>query len=384
MIKRIIFLGGEDVSARIAISKNLVNLGYEVEIVGSEDGEIFAENNIKYRKLELNRELNFVDDFTTLRILRGILYSVKNETIVHAFDTKLTIFLPLASVGLKKIKVIRTINGMGRIFTGCTVKNRILILIYKIVQKVIKNRVDFTIFQNTDNYNYFLDNGLVNPDTSVVIKSSGIDLDKYSSPISELTRRDLGIKYLKHHGQPTFILVSRLIKQKGVQNFLEAAKIAYDNGNKFNFLLIGQLDSNKDSLSIEFIKKYRKYVKYLGKRKDIRELLSLSDVFVLPTFYSEGVPRVLLEASAMSLALITTNMPGCNDVLIDQINGLIVAPNDTKDLYGKMVSITKDPEGLVRMKQKSLEHVTNFSLTKVTFECNKVYSIIGRKGHENL
>ena len=375
----IIFLGGEDVSARIDISKKLIELGNNVKIIGSQKSDIFNQNNIAYTSFNLNRELNVFDDIKSIISLRRILVNIKDDFIVHAFDTKLTIFLPIAAFGLDNIKVVRTINGMGRLFTKKSIDNNFLVIIYKIIQKLIKNKVDFTIFQNTDNYNYFIKNKLVNKDKSIVIKSSGINLDQYSSDVNKVDEFNLKNKYLNNLKLPTFILVSRLIKQKGVLNYLEAAKLCHLNGFNFNFLLIGQLDSNKDAIKLESINKYKEYVNYLGKQTNIKELLSISDVFVLPTYYSEGVPRVLLEASAMSLALLTTNMPGCNDVLLNGRNGLEINIDDSLDLSEKMIQITQDNQVLKKMKIKSTNHVRNFSLEKVTNECLKVYKKIYNK-----
>jgi len=375
----IIFLGGEDVSARIDISKKLIELGNNVKIIGSQKSDIFNQNNIAYTSFNLNRELNVFDDIKSIISLRRILVNIKDDFIVHAFDTKLTIFLPIAAFGLDNIKVVRTINGMGRLFTKKSIDNNFLVIIYKIIQKLIKNKVDFTIFQNTDNYNYFIKNKLVNKDKSIVIKSSGINLDQYSSDVNKVDEFNLKNKYLNNLKSPTFILVSRLIKQKGVLNYLEAAKLCHLNGFNFNFLLIGQLDSNKDAIKLESINKYKEYVNYLGKQTNIKELLSISDVFVLPTYYSEGVPRVLLEASAMSLALLTTNIPGCNDVLLNGRNGLEINIDDSLDLSEKMIQITQDNQVLKKMKIKSTNHVRNFSLEKVTNECLKVYKKIYNK-----
>jgi len=191
----IIFLGGEDVSARIDISKKLIELGNNVKIIGSQKSDIFNQNNIAYTSFNLNRELNVFDDIKSIISLRRILVNIKDDFIVHAFDTKLTIFLPIAAFGLDNIKVVRTINGMGRLFTKKSIDNNFLVIIYKIIQKLIKNKVDFTIFQNTDNYNYFIKNKLVNKDKSIVIKSSGINLDQYSSDVNKVDEFNLKNKY---------------------------------------------------------------------------------------------------------------------------------------------------------------------------------------------
>ena len=372
---RIVFLGGEDVSARIDLSKELIKKSYDIEILGSEAPERFVDSGIRYQQFYLNREFDVIGDIKSLRQIRKILKNYSQETIVHAFDTKLTMFLPFAALGLDNIKVVRTINGMGRLFTKASVNNNCLVRIYTIIQKLVKNRVDFTIFQNTDNYNYFVRNKLVNEEKSAVIKSSGINLEHYTRDV-ELSDSNLKKKYLKNLKYPTFILVSRLIAQKGVLNYLEAAKLCHMKGYNFNFLLVGQVEANIDAVKLESINKYKEYVNYLGKQTNIRKLLSISDVFVLPTYYSEGVPRVLLEASAMSLALLTTNMPGCNDVLLNGRNGLEVSIDDSLDLSEKMIQITQDRESLEKMKIRSANHVINFSLEKVTDECLKVYNKI--------
>ena len=372
-MKKIVFLGGEDVSARIDISKRLMNLGCEIEIIGSEEEILFFENNIKYTRFKLNREFNVLDDIKSILSIRKILKKYKKNVIVHAFDTKLTIFLPIAAFGLKNVKVVRTINGMGRLFTKSSAKNKVLVTAYKLIQKIVKRNVDFTIFQNTDNYKYFLSNKLVNKNNSIVIKSSGINLEEFSSKVEDNVRNNLISQYIKYKEKPTFILVSRLIKQKRILNYLEAAKRTFENGYQYNFLLIGQIDTNKDAVPLEEINSYKEYVNYLGRKTNIKELLSISDVFVLPTYYSEGVPRVLLEASAMSLALLTTNMPGCNDVLIDDYNGKMIEINNTEDLYNKMIYLVKDNQKLNELKNNALINVTNFSLKKVTSECLAVY-----------
>tara|TARA_B100000795_G_C22778080_1_gene430971 strand:- start:99 stop:1235 length:1137 start_codon:yes stop_codon:yes gene_type:complete len=373
---RIVFLGGEDVSARIDISNELIKKDCHIEILGSESPESFVGSGIKYQQFYLNREFDVLGDIKSLLQIREILKKYNEETVVHAFDTKLTILLPIAAIGLGNIKVVRTINGMGRIFTASNLKNKILKFVYKCIQKSLKRIVNYTIFQNTDNYNYFIENNLVKEENSSVVKSSGINLKNYSIPVKEEDKNKLRIELNINDKQPTFVLISRLIKQKGVLNYLEAAQKSFDNGYKFNFLLVGQIDSNKDAVSIEQINKYKYCVNYLGKQTNIKELLSISDVFVLPTYYSEGVPRVLLEASAMSLALLTTNMPGCNDVLLDGINGLSININDSNDLYEKIKHLTGDMEVLSSFKINALKHVTNFSLDKVSSECLEIYKYV--------
>jgi len=374
MRKNLIFLGGEDVSSRIEISKKFMELGYNINIIGTEKEDKFINNGINYKKYNFSREFTILDDLKSILRLRNILKEQPYNTIVHAFDTKPTLFLPFASFGLDNIKVSRTITGMGRIFTERTLKNRVLKRVYNVLQKGIKSKVDFTVFQNSDDAKYFEENSLTQEDKSTIVKSSGIDLKKFTTSIDmkrvDRLKDELGI----NRDTKTFILVSRMVKQKGILTYLKSAKICHQEGYKYNFLLVGQLDTDK-SITLEEIEEYSKYVKYLGRREDIKELLALSDIFVLPTYYREGVPRVLLEASAMGLGLITTNMPGCKDVVIDEYNGKLVAINSYRDLASNMIYMAED-EKLNIYKQNSQKKVEEFDLNIVVQGYDKVYKML--------
>ena len=377
-MRNLIFLGGEDVSSRIEISKKFQKLGYKINIIGTEEEEKFIKNGIDYQKYSFNRELGAFSDIKSIFALRKILKSQESGTIVHAFDTKPTLFLPIASIGLKNIKVSRTITGMGRIFTEDSAKNRVLKRVYNVIQKRIKPKVDFTVFQNDDDSRYFHEYNLSTKDKSKTIKSSGIDLKTFSTKIDkskiERLRRELSIDKSKK----TFILIGRMVKQKGILNYLKAAKLCYEEGYRYNFLLVGQLDTD-NSISLEEIERYRGFVNYLGRREDIKELLALSDIFVLPTYYREGVPRVLLEASAMGLALITTNMPGCKDVVSDEYNGKLIEIEHPRDLSSIMIYMAEDIENLERYKKNSQEKVKEFDLDLVVKNYHGVYQKLGER-----
>src|SRR5690606_22175878 len=103
-------------------------------IIGSEDVEVFQQNNIPYQKIEINREFNILDDIRTIFRIRKILKQLTEKTVVHAFDTKLIIYLPFAAIGLKNVKKVRTINGMGRIFSGTGFKYRLFQHLYVVIQ----------------------------------------------------------------------------------------------------------------------------------------------------------------------------------------------------------------------------------------------------------
>ncbi len=374
-MKNLILLGGEDVSSRIEISKRFMELGYKINIIGTEEEEKFIKSGINYQKYNFSREFTIFNDLKSIINLRNILKEQPKNTIVHAFDTKPTLFLPFASLGLDNIKVSRTITGMGRIFTEESLKNRALKKVYNTLQKGIKSKVDFTIFQNSDDAKYFIENRLTQEDKSTIVKSSGIDLKNFKFQVNRDKVESLKDELSLNQDRKTFILVSRMVKQKGILTYLKSAKLCYQEGYKYNFLLVGQLDTDK-SITLEEIEKYSPYVKYLGRREDVRELLALSDIFVLPTYYREGVPRVLLEASAMGLGLITTNMPGCRDVVIDDYNGKLVPINRERDLASNMIYMAEDVQKLNIYKKNSQKKVQEFDLSVVVKGYDKIYKRI--------
>ncbi len=374
-MRNLIFLGGEDVSSRIEISKKFMDLGYKINIIGTEKEDRFIKNGISYKKYNFSREFTIFDDIKSIINLRNILKEQPQNTIVHAFDTKPTLFLPFASFGLDNIKVSRTITGMGRIFTERSLKNRALKRVYNTLQKGIKSKVDFTVFQNSDDAKYFMQNSLTKKNKSAIVKSSGIDLKNFKLFVDKKKVEKLKDKLSIDRDKKTFILVSRMVKQKGILTYLKSAKICYQEGYRYNFLLVGQLDTDK-SITLEEIEEYSSFVKYLGRREDVKELLALSDIFVLPTYYREGVPRVLLEASAMGLGLITTNMPGCKDVVIDDYNGKLVKIENERDLASNMIYMAEDEERLNIYKKNSQKKVKEFDLNVVVKGYDNIYKRI--------
>lgn len=375
---KLAYISGDDVSARIPIVKKLNTLGYEIEIMGSEGKEKFVKNHVPYSKYFLNREFGVLDDMKSRRELVELMRKKRFE-LVHSFDTKPNMLVPSAArkLGSKRPKVVRTITGVGRIFTSNSLKNRILRIIYHLIQKRLRPSIDMTIFQNKDDYDYFIKHQLVFKEKARIVKSSGIDLEDFDiNNRDEKTllklKKELGLK----ENVKTFILVGRLVNQKGVREYLQAARICKEKGMNFNVLLVGPIDTKDDAVPEDYINQFDDCVKYIGKRSDVRELLQLSDVFVLPTFYREGVPRVLLEAAAMGLGIITTDMPGCNDVVRNDWNGYLVPIKNSSAIASAMMKIVKDDKKLSLFGKRNLVHVKNFSLKKVFTEYHNIYKEI--------
>ena len=155
-------------------------------------------------------------------------------------------------------------------------------------------------------------------------------------------------------------MITRLVRYKGIKEFLEAAKILKSKYRNIDFLLIGPVDDTIAAFSLEEVKKYAGIVKYIGPRNDIPEILYFADIVVLPTYYREGIPRILLEAASMRKPIVTTDIPGCREIVENGVNGFIVPPKDS-------IALAKAIEKLI-LNEKLRKQMGKMSRKKVLEE----------------
>ena len=223
------------------------------------------------------------------------------------------------------VKIINTITGLGSAFTGGGFNAKIVKFLYRIG---LANS-DLIFFQNTDDASLFLNEKIINADVVRIVPGSGIDLNRFK---------------LKHEGHQvktaplSFLMIARLLIDKGVLDFVKAAEIIKNNNPDVNFFLLGSFEPSSPSAIHEVeVKKWvdAALINYLGFMEDVREILSASSCIVLPS-YREGVPRSLLEAGAIGIPIIATDVPGCRDVVDDGLNGFLCKPRNYIDLAEKM------------------------------------------------
>jgi glycosyltransferase involved in cell wall biosynthesis len=367
-------IGGEDVRFRIPLLLALRDRGFEVGAVGSESGEAFSDAQIPYFRYTLARGIDPLADIRTRREFFQ-LCSQHQPDLIHGFDTKPAMFAPIVAQQAGISGRVRTITGMGYVFSATSPLALTLRPIYRALQRQASAATGMTIFQNSDDREYFNHHQMVQADRSDLVLGSGIDLNHLLTKIPASdnlaqTRQELGLA-----GKLVVTMIARLVITKGVREFLQAARSICAQMPNVVFLLIGPLTSEgKQAISIEEINSYADSVRYLGSRSDIPTLLSLTDVFVLPTYYREGVPRVLLEAGAMALPLVTTDMPGCRDVVRDDWNGYLVTPRDAVSLATAILKLLRHPAQRIEMGARSKLHVAkNFSLDRVADAYADIY-----------
>src|SRR5207249_2148981 len=202
--------------------------------------------------------------------------------------------------------------------------------VFRFLQRRAAAATGVTIFQNPDDRAYFRRHRLVRPGRDALVLGSGIDftpLQVDGAAVGRL-RRELSLE-----GRLVVTMISRLVAQKGVRDFIHAAALVRQQRPDSVFLLIGPASSEgRGAVSSREVERSARDVRYLGPRSDVSDLLALSDLFVLPTYLREGIPRVLLEAAALGLPLVTTDTPGCKEIVRDGWNGLLVPPQDPRRL----------------------------------------------------
>lgn len=251
------------------------------------------------------------------------IFKKNKPDIILSFTIKANIYGNIAARDLK-IPTINNISGLGTIFIKKSLSTYIGEFLYKFSLKSSSH----VFFQNKDDKQLFITNKLVEPNISSIVPGSGVDIEKFSCDRT------------KNKGDK-FLFVGRLISDKGVFEYLEAAVSVLKTYPNKEFFLAGEMGyNNKTALSEEQIEKYtNKYpqIKYLGKTDDIIMLLNSVDVMVLPS-YREGLSKSLIEAAAMKLSIIATNVPGCREVVEDEFNGLLC---EVKSVYSLERAIFK-------------------------------------------
>lgn len=378
MLPHLMFIGGPDVSARIELM-NLLRSDFRLSALGSEPraAERFQEAGFRYQSYLMARRVNPVSDFLTFSQLFR-LFRRERPDIVHTFDTKPCVYGRLAAYLARVPLIIGTLPGLGSLYAadGDALVRGIRFL-YEKVQSLACRTSDLTIFQNLEDRDYFVERRLALPEKTTVVAGSGVRTDVFSrgavrqQEIQEL-RDELGL--LDRHVVVT--MISRVLRTKGVLEFARASRVVRQRCKDVVFLLVGPDDVDSvDRLNPREMEEITQTVQWLGERREIAAILAVTDIFVLPSYYREGIPRVLLEAASMSLPLIAADSPGCRDVIQPGVNGLLVPPRSVEDLVDAICLLVADPELRRRFGARSRQRVVEcFDLSVIAGQLRSIYA----------
>lgn len=295
---------------RFDLIKELQKNGHEIIAVAPKDKYVYKleELNVKCYNVCLNS--NSTNPLYDIRLVYQYykLFGELKPDCILSYTIKPNIYGNFAA-RLLNIPTINNISGLGTLFINKSIATHIGKLLYKFSLSSSFH----VFFQNSDDKTLFIKNRLVDEKLTSVIPGSGVDVDKFDCDRA----KNIANK---------FLFVGRLISDKGVFEYLDAAVSVLKKYPEKEFLLVGELGSlNNTAISKKKIDEYTNnynQITYLGKTDDIKKVLQSVDVMILPS-YREGLSRSLLEAASMKLPIIATNVPGCKDVVVDGYNGFL-------------------------------------------------------------
>lgn len=331
---------------RFNFVKSLIAEGYEVHTIAPVDDfthYLTAAGCIHHKVTMDSRGANPIKDLALTVELWSIYRKVKPGIVLH-YTVKPNVYGTLAA-RLLHIPSVNNVCGLGTVFLKKNLVSFIAIALYKLAFRYPQK----VFFQNSDDQNLFINNKLISPERTDLVPGSGIDLEKFQP------------RPFKRNAQFTFLLISRLITDKGVLEYVEAVKKLKASGMNGRFQILGAKDpQHRRGIQLEVIDQWEKEgaVEYLGTTHDVRPFIEQADCIVLPS-YREGAPRTLLEAASSAKPIIATDVPGCHHVVVDQVNGLLCRLKDVDDLADKMVAMSGyDDERLKAFGENGRKKVT--------------------------
>ncbi|HEY8937079.1 MAG TPA: glycosyltransferase family 4 protein [Cyclobacteriaceae bacterium] len=308
---------------RMNFIKALLSEGVEVHTIAPQDEytqKLVDLGCIHHRVRMDSRGANIIKDSALVIELYSIYRKVKPDIILH-YTIKPNVYGTLAA-SLLSIPVINNVCGLGTVFLKDDLVSQIAMFLYKVSFRFAKK----VFFQNPDDLNLFLDKKLVSEKSVDLLPGSGIDLKKFQPSI------------YRRNDTFTFLLISRLITDKGIVEYINAIKQLKSEGFKGRFQILGSIDpDHRRGIKQELIQEWidSGIIEYLGTTDDVQQFINQADCIVLPS-YREGTPRTLLEAASTCKPIIATDVPGCNHVVVHNYNGLLCKLKDSADLAEKM------------------------------------------------
>jgi glycosyltransferase involved in cell wall biosynthesis len=359
---------------RLALARALQTKGDEVIMVSppGDYAEEIKECGFRWQDFPFSRRgMNIAAEAGTLvKLIR--LYRAEKPEIVHHFTIKCVLYGSLAAKFSGVRGIVNSITGLGYVFINrkglAGFIRRPVKLFYRLA--LAHTRV---IFQNSDDRDFFIAAGLVRSEQCSLIRGSGIDLQKY--PFTE-----------EPEGESLVVLPGRMLYDKGVAEFVEAARLLKGQNCRARFILVGDTDNeNPASLTEQQILEWERegVVEWWRWQKDMPAVYSRATIVCLPS-YREGVPRTLLEAAASGRAMVATDAPGCREIVIDGVTGMVAPVKDSQILAEKLKLLLDDFDlrrEMARAARRLVE--AEFSSDRVIKETTAVYaSMLDQRGNE--
>ncbi len=354
MKSKIVFFITEDwtfVEHRFTLAKKLVKNKWDVAILIriSEFEGLINDAGIKTLPISISRKN--IDIISELRNLYEVFSYLKKEKpdALHAVGLKPNIYGAILSRLLKIKFVVLSIPGVGTAFHSSYIFRKLAQLIYKFTFRVHNNLK--IIVQNDYDRNYLLANKIAKSNCQITkIEGSGVDPKRF--------------KYSKENldSDPIILFASRLLKNKGLTELVEASNILFAKNVKHKLIVAGRCDSeNPNAFNATEIRKFtlNSQIEWLGYRDDVNLLISESNIVALPTYYPEGLPQIIIESMLVGRAVVTSNIPACRQLIEHGREGFLVAAKDVGSLVTSLEKLIQNPQVRINMgikaRKKALE-----------------------------
>lgn len=322
----------------------IIAKGYEVVVTGPDrtDVEKIEALGARFVEIPMNKTGTSITGDLKYRAALTKLMKEERPDVTLGYTIKPVVYGAMAA----RAAGVRNINGMitggGYTFTAKTAKAKLLGAVVRTLYRIGLGKTDHVIFQNPDDLREFCARGLVKQEKCSVVNGSGVSMERFQpAPLPET---------------PAFFMLSRLLKSKGVLEYLEAARLVKSDHPEARFYLLGKYETAmQDAIPKETVEAFIRdgIVERFDETADVRPYYAKCGVYVLPS-YREGTPRTVLEAMAMGRPILTTDTNGCRETVEDGVNGWLVPVGDPETLAEKMRRFLEKPELMAQMGAESL------------------------------
>jgi glycosyltransferase involved in cell wall biosynthesis len=293
------------------------------------------------------------------------LYQRLQPDLAHQITIKSILYGGLAAYRVKVPALVNAVSGLGYVFVAEGAKARLLrsgaLLAYRLA---LRHPNSCTIFQNPDDQRFFIEQGLIDPAKAILIRGSGVDMTRFT-PQPE------------PDGTPVVLFAGRLLWQKGIGEFVAAARRLRDQAR---FVVAGYGESgNPASVPPEQLERWQAegVIEWWGQRDDMPAVFAQAHIVCLPSSYGEGVPKVLIEAAACGRAIVTTDTPGCREIVQDGVNGLLVPVKNQDALTAALADLIHNPAVRQQMGAAGRRWAeAEFSLAQVNARTLEIYQTL--------
>jgi glycosyltransferase involved in cell wall biosynthesis len=342
---------------RLSLMVAMRNAGYEVIAIAPYDSysQKIIDAGFEFHAIEMNAQgINPLEDLKTTYQFYKLFKKISPDVICQ-YTIKPNIYGSLVA-SLLQIKMVNNIAGLGTLF----VKENLVTKIAKILYKISQSKANRVFFQNREDLALFTTQGLVDAKKCDVLPGSGVDTNRFKP------------HYQKKREKIRFLLIARMIWEKGIGEYVQAARAIKKTHPNVEFCLLGFLDvENPGDITKVQMEAWVEegIVNYLGVSDRVDEVIQSADCVVLPSYYREGTPKTLLESGSSGKPIITTDNVGCRDVVDDGVNGYLCRPRSWEDLASKMEKfLALSHEERVAMGKKSREKMLREFDEKIVIE----------------